>query len=64
MGRLGAALNVCMQMQSLWRKCTKNKKILLVTSHLTVLNFLYKADLLLFNDLCFVTEIKTIKVQM
>lgn len=47
------------------RKCsTRNKKSLLVTSHFTVLNFLYMADLLLVNDLCFVTEIKTINVQM
>lgn len=53
------------EMIPVWRKCmTSYKKSHLVTSHLTVLDFLYTADLLLFNGLCFATEIKTVNVQI
>lgn len=53
------------EMIPVWRKCmTRNKKSQLVTSHLTVLDFLYTADLLLFNGVCFATELKTVNVRI
>lgn len=66
-GLLGTPFGVCMQMLTMipvWRKCTPRNKKEPVGNFTFDSSFLYMADLLLFNDLCFVTEIKTIKVQM
>lgn len=66
-GLLGMPFSVFMQMLTMihvWRKCTPRNKKDPVGNFTFDSSFLNMTDLLLFNDLCFVAEIKTLKVQM